>query len=106
MFVFQWNFPLALLTWKVGAALAAGCTLVIKPAEQTPLTTLHFAQLCKDAGLPAGVVNVVPGAQPFFFVGGVSRSTMKMSASSRGYPANHFKFSLIVAEQTSADTSS
>uniref|UniRef100_A0A914WGK3 Aldehyde dehydrogenase domain-containing protein n=1 Tax=Plectus sambesii TaxID=2011161 RepID=A0A914WGK3_9BILA len=62
--IIPWNFPLALLTWKVGAALAAGCTLVVKPAEQTPLTTLHFAQLCKEAEVPAGVFNVIPGYGP------------------------------------------
>uniref|UniRef100_A0A914WPX4 Aldehyde dehydrogenase domain-containing protein n=1 Tax=Plectus sambesii TaxID=2011161 RepID=A0A914WPX4_9BILA len=60
--IVPWNFPLMLLTWKVGAALAAGCTLVIKPSTQTPLTTLHFAQLCKEADLPAGVLNVIPGS--------------------------------------------
>ncbi|MET0673350.1 MAG: NAD-dependent succinate-semialdehyde dehydrogenase [Microbacterium pygmaeum] len=53
-----WNFPLAMATRKIAPALAAGCTLVIKPAELTPLTTLLFARLLEDAGLPAGVVNV------------------------------------------------
>ena len=53
-----WNFPLAMATRKIAPALAAGCTVVIKPAELTPLTTLAFAQLLEDAGLPAGVVNV------------------------------------------------
>lgn len=55
-----WNFPLAMATRKIAPALAAGCTVVVKPAELTPLTTLLFAQLLVDAGLPAGVVNVVP----------------------------------------------
>jgi succinate-semialdehyde dehydrogenase/glutarate-semialdehyde dehydrogenase len=54
-----WNFPLAMATRKIAPALAAGCTVVIKPAELTPLTTLYFAQLLQDAGLPAGVVNVI-----------------------------------------------
>ncbi|MFC6354728.1 NAD-dependent succinate-semialdehyde dehydrogenase [Luethyella okanaganae] len=54
-----WNFPLAMATRKVAPALAAGCTVVVKPAELTPLTTLFFAQLLEDVGLPAGVVNVV-----------------------------------------------
>jgi succinate-semialdehyde dehydrogenase/glutarate-semialdehyde dehydrogenase len=54
-----WNFPLAMATRKIAPALAAGCTVVIKPAELTPLTTLLFARLLEDAGLPAGVVNVV-----------------------------------------------
>ncbi|MBC7517775.1 MAG: NAD-dependent succinate-semialdehyde dehydrogenase [Microbacteriaceae bacterium] len=54
-----WNFPLAMATRKIAPAIAAGCTAVIKPAELTPLTTLYFAQLLEDAGLPAGVVNVI-----------------------------------------------
>jgi succinate-semialdehyde dehydrogenase/glutarate-semialdehyde dehydrogenase len=53
-----WNFPLAMATRKIAPALAAGCTVVIKPAELTPLTTLYFAKLLEDAGLPKGVVNV------------------------------------------------
>lgn len=53
-----WNFPLAMATRKIAPALAAGCTVVIKPAELTPLTTLYFAKLLEDAGVPAGVVNV------------------------------------------------
>jgi succinate-semialdehyde dehydrogenase/glutarate-semialdehyde dehydrogenase len=53
-----WNFPLAMATRKIAPALAAGCTVVIKPAELTPLTTLFFAKLLEDAGVPAGVVNV------------------------------------------------
>ncbi len=53
-----WNFPLAMATRKIAPALAAGCTVVIKPAELTPLTTLAFAKLLEDAGLPKGVVNV------------------------------------------------
>ncbi|AMM22095.1 NAD-dependent succinate-semialdehyde dehydrogenase [Frondihabitans sp. PAMC 28766] len=54
-----WNFPLAMLTRKIGPALAAGCTVVVKPAELTPLTSLYFAGLLLEAGVPAGVVNVV-----------------------------------------------
>ncbi len=54
-----WNFPLAMATRKLAPALAAGCTSIIKPAELTPLTTLHFVKLLEDAGLPAGVVNVL-----------------------------------------------
>jgi succinate-semialdehyde dehydrogenase/glutarate-semialdehyde dehydrogenase len=53
-----WNFPLAMIARKIAPALAAGCTVVIKPAELTPLTTLYFAKLLEDAGLPKGVVNV------------------------------------------------
>ncbi len=55
-----WNFPLAMATRKIAPALAAGCTVVVKPAELTPLTTLLFVDLLREAGLPAGVVNVVP----------------------------------------------
>ncbi|HEU0036365.1 MAG TPA: NAD-dependent succinate-semialdehyde dehydrogenase [Kofleriaceae bacterium] len=55
-----WNFPYAMLTRKLGAALAAGCTIVAKPAEQTPLGTLAIGQLCEQVGIPPGVVNVLP----------------------------------------------
>jgi len=54
-----WNFPLAMATRKIGPALAAGCTIVIKPPELTPLTTLYFVQILTEAGLPPGVVNVI-----------------------------------------------
>ena len=59
--IIPWNFPLLMLAWKVAPALAAGCTIVIKPAEFTPLTALCFAELAAQAGLPAGVLNVVTG---------------------------------------------
>jgi succinate-semialdehyde dehydrogenase/glutarate-semialdehyde dehydrogenase len=55
-----WNFPLAMATRKIAPALAAGCTVVVKPAALTPLTTLYFAKLLQDAGVPAGVVNIIP----------------------------------------------
>ena len=58
-FITPWNFPLAMATRKIAPALAAGCTVTIKPAELTPLTTLYFAQLLMEAGVPAGVVNVI-----------------------------------------------
>jgi len=58
-FITPWNFPLAMATRKIAPALAAGCTVVIKPAGLTPLTTIFFAQLLEEAGVPAGVVNVV-----------------------------------------------
>lgn len=60
----QWNVPLLMQAWKMAPALAAGNTLVLKPAEQTPLTSLHIANLIKEAGFPPGVVNVVPGYGP------------------------------------------
>ncbi|MEY4592715.1 MAG: hypothetical protein RIR18_1610 [Pseudomonadota bacterium] len=56
-----WNFPLAMITRKVAPALAAGCTVVVKPAEQTPLTALALAKLAEEAGFPAGVFNVITG---------------------------------------------
>ncbi len=59
--IIPWNFPLLMLSWKVAPALAAGCTIVLKPAEYTPLTAMIFAQLCNEAGLPAGVFNIVNG---------------------------------------------
>jgi len=59
--IIPWNFPLLMLAWKVAPALATGNTVVLKPAETTSLTALHFAELCHDAGLPAGVVNIVSG---------------------------------------------
>ena len=59
LFITPWNFPFAMATRKIAPALAAGCTVVIKPPELTPLTTLFFTQLLADAGVPAGVVNVV-----------------------------------------------
>jgi succinate-semialdehyde dehydrogenase/glutarate-semialdehyde dehydrogenase len=58
-FITPWNFPLAMATRKIAPALAAGCTVVVKPAQLTPLTTVFFTQLLVEAGLPAGVVNVV-----------------------------------------------
>ena len=59
--IIPWNFPLLMMAWKVAPALAAGCTIVIKPAEFTPLTALVFAELAESVGLPAGVLNVLTG---------------------------------------------
>ncbi|WP_229399825.1 aldehyde dehydrogenase family protein [Micromonospora okii] len=60
--VIPWNFPLLMLAWKIAPALATGNTVVLKPAETTPLTALLFAEICQQAELPAGVVNIVTGA--------------------------------------------
>jgi aldehyde dehydrogenase (NAD+) len=60
--IIPWNFPLLMLAWKIAPALATGNTVVLKPAETTPLTALVFGEICQQAGLPAGVVNIVPGA--------------------------------------------
>jgi aldehyde dehydrogenase (NAD+) len=62
--IIPWNFPLLMQAWKWGPALATGCTIVLKPAEQTPLTALRVAALAQEAGIPDGVVNVVPGYGP------------------------------------------
>ena len=59
--IIPWNFPLLMLAWKIAPALAAGNTVVLKPAETTPLTALLFAQVCQQAGVPEGVVNIVTG---------------------------------------------
>ncbi|HKY60405.1 MAG TPA: aldehyde dehydrogenase family protein [Gemmatimonadota bacterium] len=60
--IVPWNFPLNLASWKVAPALAVGCTVVLKPASETPLTALLLGEIAAEAGLPAGVLNVVPGA--------------------------------------------
>jgi phenylacetaldehyde dehydrogenase len=59
--IIPWNFPLLMAAWKLGPALATGCTVVLKPAEQTPLTALRLGELIQEAGYPDGVVNIVPG---------------------------------------------
>jgi 4-(gamma-glutamylamino)butanal dehydrogenase len=59
--VLPWNFPLLMLAWKIGPSLAAGCSIVVKPAKETTLTALRVAQLAHEAGVPAGVFNVLPG---------------------------------------------
>jgi aldehyde dehydrogenase (NAD+) len=62
--IIPWNFPMLMVAWKWAPALAAGCTVVLKPAEQTPLTALRLAHLAQEAGFPDGVINVVPGDGP------------------------------------------
>lgn len=62
--IIPWNFPMLMVAWKWGPALAAGCTIVMKPAEQTPLTCLRMARLAQKAGIPDGVINVIPGYGP------------------------------------------
>jgi len=59
--IIPWNFPLLMAAWKLGPALATGCTVVLKPAEQTPLSALRLGELINEAGFPPGVVNIVPG---------------------------------------------
>lgn len=62
--VLPWNFPLLMLAWKIAPALAAGCSVIVKPAEETSLTALRVAELAMEAGVPAGVLNVIPGSGP------------------------------------------
>ncbi len=62
--VLPWTFPLLMLAWKIGPALAAGCSIIVKPAEETSLTALRVAELAMEAGIPSGVFNVVPGTGP------------------------------------------
>lgn len=62
--IIPWNYPILMLVWKWAPALSAGCTLILKPAEQTPLTALALAALSKEAGFPKGVINVLPGYGP------------------------------------------
>ncbi|KAK6037575.1 hypothetical protein COOONC_24920 [Cooperia oncophora] len=62
--IIPWNFPLLMQAWKLGPALSMGNVVVMKPAEQTPLTALHVAGLIKEAGFPPGVVNLLPGYGP------------------------------------------
>jgi phenylacetaldehyde dehydrogenase len=59
--IIPWNYPFILTSWKAAPALAAGCTIILKPAEETPLTSLRLAELCEEAGLPKGVLNVLTG---------------------------------------------
>uniref|UniRef100_A0A8W8HN96 Aldehyde dehydrogenase domain-containing protein n=1 Tax=Magallana gigas TaxID=29159 RepID=A0A8W8HN96_MAGGI len=59
--IIPWNYPSGMFTWKIGPALACGCTVVMKPAEQSPLSGLHLIALCQEVGIPPGVVNMVPG---------------------------------------------
>jgi betaine-aldehyde dehydrogenase len=62
--IIPWNFPIVMAAWKLAPALAAGCAVVLKPAKQTPLTALALAQICQEAGVPDGVVNVLTGSGP------------------------------------------
>ena len=62
--ILPWNFPLLMMAWKIGPALAAGCSVIVKPAEQTSLSALRLAELASEAGLPKGVLQVLPGLGP------------------------------------------
>src|SRR5207244_6974557 len=77
--IIPWNFPLLMLAWKIAPALAAGNTVVLKPASTTPLSALLFADVCRQADLPPGVVNIVPGPG----AGGMSLVTRPWPATGR-----------------------
>jgi len=62
--IIPWNYPILMISWKLAPALATGCTIILKPAEQTPLTALYIGALIKEAGFPKGVVNIIPGYGP------------------------------------------
>lgn len=59
--IIPWNYPILMISWKFGPALAAGCCIILKPAQQTPLSALYLAALSKEAGFPNGVINVING---------------------------------------------
>jgi acyl-CoA reductase-like NAD-dependent aldehyde dehydrogenase len=63
-FIFPWNFPILLIGWNIAPALAAGNTVVLKPAEDTPLSAIYLARLAREVGIPDGVINVIPGYGP------------------------------------------
>ncbi|KRV65823.1 aldehyde dehydrogenase family protein [Pseudomonas citronellolis] len=95
--IIPWNFPMLMAAWKVAPALAAGCAMVLKPSELTPLTALHLAEIAHEAGLPAGVLNVVtglgadagaplaehPGVDKLAFTGSVPTGSRIMQAAAR-----------------------
>lgn len=95
--IIPWNFPMLMAAWKVAPALAAGCCMVLKPSEATPLTALHMADICDQAGLPAGVLNVItglgadagaplsehPGVDKLAFTGSVPTGARIMQAAAR-----------------------
>ena len=62
--ILPWNFPAAMLSWKLGPVLATGCTTVVKTAEQTPLSALRIGELALEAGIPEGVINILSGFGP------------------------------------------
>ena len=81
--VIPWNFPLMMLAWKVAPALATGNTVVLKPAETTPLSALIFASLAAEAGLPPGVLNVVTGAGATGDASSITRTSTRLRSRAR-----------------------
>ncbi|NHW46839.1 NAD-dependent succinate-semialdehyde dehydrogenase [Paenarthrobacter sp. MSM-2-10-13] len=84
LFITPWNFPLAMATRKIAPAIAAGCTMVLKPANLTPLTALLFTQVLEEAGLPAGVLNVIPTTRPADVTGPLIRDSRLRKLSFTG----------------------
>ncbi|YCK81443.1 NAD-dependent succinate-semialdehyde dehydrogenase [Arthrobacter sp. D3-18] len=84
LFITPWNFPLAMATRKIAPAIAAGCTMVLKPANLTPLTALLFTQVLEEAGLPAGVLNVIPTTRPGDVTGPLIRDSRLRKLSFTG----------------------
>ncbi|MFW0771907.1 NAD-dependent succinate-semialdehyde dehydrogenase [Paenarthrobacter nitroguajacolicus] len=84
LFITPWNFPLAMATRKIAPAIAAGCTMVLKPANLTPLTALLFTQVLVEAGLPAGVLNVIPTTRPADVTGPLIRDNRLRKLSFTG----------------------
>merc|ERR1711935_445914 len=80
--IIPWNYPVAMLCWKWGLALATGCTIVMKPAEQTPLSALYMASLSKEAGFPDGVINIVPGLGPTAGASNLKRIALELGGKS------------------------
>lgn len=84
LLITPWNFPLAMATRKIGPAIAAGCTSILKPATLTPLTSLLFAKVLEDVGIPAGVVNVIPTSQAAEVTGPIIRDARLRKLSFTG----------------------
>jgi aldehyde dehydrogenase (NAD+) len=97
--IIPWNFPLAMAAWKLGPCLASGCTAVLKPAEQTPLTALRAGELALEAGIPPGVINIVPG----FGGGGAGEALVNHPGVDKIAFTGEYKTAQIIKRQT-ADT--
>lgn len=94
--IIPWNFPLAMASWKLGPCLAAGCTAILKPAEQTPLTALRAGELALEAGIPPGVLNIVPG----FGAGGAGEAIVKHPGIDKLAFTGEYKTAQVIKRQT------
>jgi aldehyde dehydrogenase (NAD+) len=95
--IIPWNFPLLMLAWKIAPALAAGCTVVLKPAEFTPLSALLFAETCTEVGLPNGVVNILTGD-------GRTGEAIASSGRPRPAQARRYRSSWVASRRSSCST--